>query len=56
MISDCIQSHSIYRTYKQIKDEIVIAKDETAKCKATKEVIKLLTAQVVTLIQKLNTD
>lgn len=34
------------RTTKQLKEAIVIAGEETAKCKAAKEVIKSLTAQV----------
>jgi len=34
------------RTTKQLKEAIAIAGEETAKCKAAKEVIKSLTAQV----------
>jgi hypothetical protein len=34
------------RTKKQLKEAIFIAGEETAKCKAAKEVIKSLTAQV----------
>ena len=34
------------RTTKQLKEAISIAGEETAKCKAAKEVIKSLTAQV----------
>jgi hypothetical protein len=34
------------RTKKQLKETISIAGEETAKCKAAKEVIKSLTAQV----------
>lgn len=34
------------RTTKQLKEGISIAGEETAKCKAAKEVIKSLTAQV----------
>jgi hypothetical protein len=38
------------RTTKQLKEAIAIAGEETAKCKAAKEVIKSLTAQVRLLI------
>ena len=38
------------RTTKQLKEAISIAGEETAKCKAAKEVIKSLTAQVRFLI------
>lgn len=34
------------RTTKQLKEAIAVAGEETAKCKAAKEVIKSLTAQV----------
>jgi Transcription factor BRX N-terminal domain len=35
------------RTTKQLKEAISIAGEETAKCKAAKEVIKSLTGQVI---------
>ncbi|MBA0553118.1 hypothetical protein Golob_012332 [Gossypium lobatum] len=38
------------RTTKQLKEAIAIAEEETAKCKAAKEVIKSLTAQVFILM------
>jgi hypothetical protein len=38
------------RTTKQLKEAVAIAGEETAKCKAAKEVIKSLTAQVRLLI------
>ena len=40
------QEAELERTTKQLKEAIAIAGEETAKCKAAKEVIKLLTAQV----------
>ena len=45
-----LQEVELERTTKQLKDAIAIAGEETAKCKAAKEVIKSLTAQVETLI------
>ena len=41
-----IQEVELERTNKQLKEAIAIAAEETAKCKAAKEVIKSLTAQV----------
>ena len=40
------QEAELERTTKQLKEAIAIAGEETAKCKAAKEVIKSLTAQV----------
>ena len=40
------QEAELERTTKQLKEAIAIAEEETAKCKAAKEVIKSLTAQV----------
>ncbi|MCI08071.1 lateral signaling target protein, partial [Trifolium medium] len=40
-----LQEIELERTSKQLKDAIAIAGEETAKCKAAKEVIKSLTAQ-----------
>lgn len=45
-----LQEIELERTTKQLKDAIAIAGEETAKCKAAKEVIKSLTAQVSPLI------
>jgi len=44
-----LQEVELERTTKQLKEAIAIASEETAKCKAAKEVIKSLTAQVETL-------
>ena len=41
-----LQEVELEKTSKQLKEAIVIAGEETAKCKAAKEVIKSLTAQV----------
>lgn len=41
-----LQELELERTTKQLKEAITIAGEETAKCKAAKEVIKSLTAQV----------
>lgn len=41
-----VQEVELERTNKQLKEAIAIAGEETAKCKAAKEVIKSLTAQV----------
>lgn len=41
-----LQELELERTTKQLKEAIAIAGEETAKCKAAKEVIKSLTAQV----------
>jgi len=43
------QEVELDRTTKELKEAIAIASEETAKCKAAKEVIKSLTAQVETL-------
>ncbi|CAK9184407.1 unnamed protein product [Ilex paraguariensis] len=40
-----LQELELERTTKQLKDAIAIAREETAKCKAAKEVIKSLTAK-----------
>lgn len=44
-----LQEVELERTTKQLKEAIAIASEETAKCKAAKEVIKSLTAQVESL-------
>ena len=44
-----LQEVELERTTKQLKEAIAIASEETAKCKAAKELIKSLTAQVETL-------
>lgn len=41
-----LQEIELERTTKQLKEAIAIAEEETVKCKAAKEVIKSLTAQV----------
>ena len=41
-----LQEIELERTNKQLKEAIAIAGEESAKCKAAKEVIKSLTAQV----------
>lgn len=41
-----LQEAELERTTKQLKEAIAITGEETAKCKAAKEVIKSLTAQV----------
>lgn len=41
-----LQEDELERATKQLKEAIAIAGEETAKCKAAKEVIKSLTAQV----------
>lgn len=41
-----LQEVELERTTKQLKEAIAIAGEETSKCKAAKEVIKSLTAQV----------
>jgi hypothetical protein len=41
-----LQEDELEKTTKQLKEAIAIASEETAKCKAAKEVIKSLTAQV----------
>lgn len=41
-----LQEIELERTSKQLKEAIAIAGEESSKCKAAKEVIKSLTAQV----------
>lgn len=41
-----LQDIELERTTKQLKEAIAVAGEESAKCKAAKEVIKSLTAQV----------
>ncbi|KAJ6346755.1 hypothetical protein OIU76_003436 [Salix suchowensis] len=41
-----LQDVELERTTKQLKEKIAVAEEETAKCKAAKEVIKSLTAQL----------
>ena len=41
-----LQEVELERTTQQLKEAVAIAEEETAKCKAAKEVIKSLTAQV----------
>lgn len=41
-----LQEIELERTTKQLKEAIAVAGEETAKCKAAKEVIKSLTSQV----------
>jgi hypothetical protein len=41
-----LQEVEMERTTKQLKDAKAIAEEETTRCKAAKEVIKSLTAQV----------
>lgn len=50
-----IQEVELERTTKQLKEAIAIAGEETAKCKAAKEVIKSLTAQVRQILIFMNT-
>ncbi|KAH9602181.1 hypothetical protein KSS87_018448 [Heliosperma pusillum] len=47
------QEIELERTTKQLKEALVIAGEETAKCKAAKEVIKSLTAQLKEMAEKL---
>ncbi|MED6169397.1 hypothetical protein PIB30_021035 [Stylosanthes scabra] len=47
------QEVELERTTKQLKDAIAIAGEETAKCKAAKEVIKSLTAQLKDMAERL---
>lgn len=51
-----LQEVELERTTKQLKEAIAIAGEETAKCKAAKEVIKSLTAQVRKMIPCTNLD
>ncbi|KAL0926186.1 hypothetical protein M5K25_002395 [Dendrobium thyrsiflorum] len=48
-----LQEVELERTSKQLKEAIAIAGEETAKCKAAKEVIKSLTAQLKDLAERL---
>ncbi|XP_057976857.1 PH, RCC1 and FYVE domains-containing protein 1-like isoform X2 [Malania oleifera] len=47
------QEVELERTTKQLKEAIAIAAEETAKCKAAKEVIKSLTAQLKEMAERL---
>lgn len=48
-----LQEIELERTTKQLKEAIAIASEETAKCKAAKEVIKSLTAQLKEMAERL---
>nr|KYP73300.1 putative E3 ubiquitin-protein ligase HERC2 [Cajanus cajan] len=48
-----LQEDELERTTKQLKDAIAIAGEETAKCKAAKEVIKSLNAQLKDMAERL---
>ncbi|XP_021843295.1 PH, RCC1 and FYVE domains-containing protein 1 [Spinacia oleracea] len=48
-----VQEVELERTNKQLKEAIAIAGEETAKCKAAKEVIKSLTAQLKEMAERL---
>ncbi|KAK6936942.1 Transcription factor BREVIS RADIX, N-terminal domain [Dillenia turbinata] len=48
-----LQEIELERTTKQLKEAIAIAGEETAKCKAAKEVIKSLTAQLKDMAERL---
>ncbi|KAE8691656.1 hypothetical protein F3Y22_tig00110885pilonHSYRG00023 [Hibiscus syriacus] len=48
-----LQDVELEKTTKQLKEAIAIAEEETAKCKAAKEVIKSLTAQLKDMAEKL---
>ncbi|XP_043719983.1 PH, RCC1 and FYVE domains-containing protein 1-like isoform X1 [Telopea speciosissima] len=48
-----LQEVELERTAKQLKEAIAIAGEETAKCKAAKEVIKSLTAQLKDMAERL---
>ncbi|EEF49567.1 Ran GTPase binding protein, putative [Ricinus communis] len=48
-----LQDVELERTTKQLKEAIAVADEETAKCKAAKEVIKSLTAQLKELAERL---
>ncbi|XP_010519784.1 PREDICTED: bifunctional serine/threonine-protein kinase/NEDD4-like E3 ubiquitin-protein ligase [Tarenaya hassleriana] len=48
-----LQEVELERTTKQLKEALTIASDETARCKAAKEVIKSLTAQLKDLAERL---
>lgn len=48
-----LQAVDLERTTKQLKEAVAIAGEETAKCKAAKEVIKSLTAQLKDMAERL---
>ncbi|CAJ2639516.1 unnamed protein product [Trifolium pratense] len=48
-----LQEDELEKTTKQLKEAIAIASEETAKCKAAKEVIKSLTAQLKDMAERL---
>ncbi|XP_022756157.1 PH, RCC1 and FYVE domains-containing protein 1-like isoform X2 [Durio zibethinus] len=48
-----LQEVELERTTKQLKEAIAFAEEETAKCKAAKEVIKSLTAQLKDMAERL---
>ncbi|OAY82895.1 Protein Brevis radix-like 3, partial [Ananas comosus] len=48
-----LQEAELERTTKQLKEAVAIAGEETAKCKAAKEVIKSLTAQLKGMAERL---
>ncbi|GAB2229225.1 hypothetical protein Droror1_Dr00023362 [Drosera rotundifolia] len=48
-----LQEIELERTSKQLKEAVAIAGEETAKCKAAKEVIKSLTAQLKEMAERL---
>ncbi|KAJ0101485.1 hypothetical protein Patl1_05380 [Pistacia atlantica] len=48
-----LQEIELERTTKQLKEAIAVAGEETAKCKAAKEVIKSLTAQLKDMAERL---
>ncbi|MBA0684119.1 hypothetical protein Goari_025723, partial [Gossypium aridum] len=48
-----LQEAELEKTTKQLKEAIAIADEETAKCKAAKEVIKSLTAQLKDMAERL---
>ncbi|KAL3828230.1 hypothetical protein ACJIZ3_017032 [Penstemon smallii] len=48
-----VQEVELQRTTKQLKEAMTIAGEETAKCKAAKEVIKSLTAQLKEMAERL---
>uniref|UniRef100_A0A1D1XGZ2 Putative E3 ubiquitin-protein ligase HERC1 n=2 Tax=Anthurium amnicola TaxID=1678845 RepID=A0A1D1XGZ2_9ARAE len=49
-----LQEVELERATKQLKEAITIAEEETAKCKAAKEVIKSLTAQLKDMAERLS--
>lgn len=48
-----LQEVELERTTKQLKEALAIASEETTRCKAAKEVIKSLTAQVSSKLVKI---